>query len=352
MAEEEEEGEDRCDFFARAAHSVDPDLPSWPYDQKDAREDLADDSVWQEWCATALPPKVYDPPQFKYGCCTACFMPSLYFHRPGPPCDCDLCSCCCIPLCNSCCLYPWGSRKTVQFSDPDEWFTQMLQSPSNGVCPDFLKGIWWMQDNPGSETCATFHQGDWKNPRLCFQDTRRNYLHDATNVGGWSGAAYQQTKYMTRLEVSPDGKWVNIGGQSWMYIIQPGDSFVYADGTPFVTGPGDIMRLSYLDQPMDPKFKDGKGHTLMFQYMVRRIAYLDASGALVKTAAYDELLERVQQGPQKTCCGRDCCGFYELEEVPEADKQSVSILGVDYVDEEAEETSRPLLNAPGQMTIQ
>jgi hypothetical protein len=231
-------------------------------------------------------------------------------------------------------LLPWGEKKYVQITDPDEWFYEMLTAPIDPDCPEYLKGVFWMQDNPGSETICTFQQAAWVTSRVAFQDTRYNYCHDAENIGGFAGAAYQLSKYMTRIEIDTTraGKWINLGGYSWMYAVQPEDVFYDASGYQVDIGPGDFMRVSYLDQGIDPQFvadQDMCQHTLMFQYLVRKIAYLDESGTLVKTPAYDELAERASGESKKTCCGEDGCGFFSLQEVPENDWQTVAISTAD-----------------------
>merc|ERR1712113_511819 len=112
-----------------------------------------------------------------------------------------------------------------------------------------------------------------------------------------------------------------------MGVIQPDDVFYRPDGSRLDIEAGDMLRVSYLDENVDPKFRrhPERGHTLMFQYLVRRIAYLDEAGRLVLTPSYYDLADRAAGPSSKTCCGRNKCGFFELDEVPENDRQTVSI---------------------------
>jgi hypothetical protein len=219
-----------------------------------------------------------------------------------------------------------GGKQYVRITEPDQWFTAMLKVPAHRNCPEILKGAWWMQDNPGSETICTFHQCNWLTRRLAFQDTRKNFCLDASNIGGFAAATFILSNYTSRIEISPNDKWINLGGFSWMYVIQPDDDIRDKSGQPIDVEPGDMMRCSYLDEPVDPQYRLTGQHTIMFQYLVRRIAYLDPeSGVLVRTKAYDTLYERAAGPSSKTCCGEDGCGYFTLREVPENDWQTVGI---------------------------
>ena len=53
----------------------------------------------------------------------------------------------------------------VYLSNPDEWFLKMLEAPKDGdFCPDFLRGIWWMQDNIANETVVSLESAQWGRP--------------------------------------------------------------------------------------------------------------------------------------------------------------------------------------------
>ena len=105
------------------------------------------------------------------------------------------------------------------------------------------------------------------------------------------------------FEYSPDHKWIHItyrtsSTSNWVYVIQPGDVFKTPDGQVIDVTPGeDMMRVSYAS--LDTKDK------ITFQYLVRRVAYLDADGKLVKTPNYDKLMKVAESSTQFcTCC--DC----------------------------------------------
>merc|ERR1711904_347337 len=82
----------------------------------------------------------------------------------------------------------------------------------------------------------------------------------------------------------PDRKFININPQ-WIYVMQPGDQIHRPDGSPVEFEPGDMMRMAFHDNS-DPS------SCLAYQYLVRRVAYMDESGNLVKTKAYEELKRR------------------------------------------------------------
>mmetsp|Transcript_68422 Transcript_68422/g.119810 ORF Transcript_68422/g.119810 Transcript_68422/m.119810 type:complete len:370 (-) Transcript_68422:243-1352(-) len=317
------------------SHLQDPPLPWWPYSMSESTKMTgpSDESAWQMWEEKAQPPISYDPPQFKGSCLGMC-LPYLYFHRPMPPCGYDPCNTCCVPCVNKYIALPISKRKYVQITDPDSWFMEMLSSPGEAQLPEALRGVWWMKDNPGSETIACFNKTEWVTDKLGFQDNRYNWCHDGSNLTGSAAAIFQAIggkKARTRLEIGPSGKWINLGGASWIYIIQPDDRFFYADGSELQTDPGDMMRLSYMDTNVDPSkmglLPGTRKPTMGFQYMLKRIAYLDERRKLVKTPAYDELARQASGPFRKTCCGQLGCWNYSLDEVPPNDWQIVEVGG-------------------------
>lgn len=223
----------------------------------------------------------------------------------------------------------------MQITNPDSWFMDMLSSPGSHDLPESLRGVWWMKDNPGSETLVCFNKTTWVSDKLGFQDNRYNWCHDGSNMTG-SGAAMLQActaarfgSSKTRIEVGPSGKWINIGGASWIYAIQRDDKFWRPDGSQLHTDPGDMLRVSYLETDIDPSRLGCLGRvrkpTLTFQYLLKRVAYLDDGMRLVKTPAYDELAAQAGGPSRKTCCGELGCWRYSLDEVPPNDWQIVAI---------------------------
>jgi len=76
--------------------------------------------------------------------------------------------------------------------------------------------------------------------------------------------------------------------------MQPGDQIHRPDGSPVEFEPGDMMRMAFHDNT-DPS------SGLAYQYLVRRVAYMDDSGNLVKTKAYEELKRRaLMPEPEQT----------------------------------------------------
>merc|ERR1712048_281603 len=65
----------------------------------------------------------------------------------------------CIEFYKRCKLDPYPEH--VYLSDPNDWFTKMLTTGDHPNCPEFLKGIWWLQDNSGGEVLMTFHDAEW-----------------------------------------------------------------------------------------------------------------------------------------------------------------------------------------------
>jgi len=189
----------------------------------------------------------------------------------------------------------------------DDWFTKMLSTRSSPECPQSLQGIWWMQDNSAAEGLLTFHDAIWESESQFTKHPARNWTVDANNCWGISlTAQFNIPPGMPhRFQISPDGKWINIALVSttpssqdshWIYVIQEGDTFTRPDGTQIEITPGqDMMRLSYV------------GGSIFYQYLVRRVAYLNSDGALVKTKAYEELLAEAQKTDADLLCGYCGC---------------------------------------------
>mmetsp|Transcript_92564 Transcript_92564/g.258778 ORF Transcript_92564/g.258778 Transcript_92564/m.258778 type:complete len:284 (+) Transcript_92564:67-918(+) len=243
------------------------------------------DEEWAAWEAGAKSPEVYDPPQKRsFNDCINC---PLRFPCP-----------CCVPCVRGCCCYSLGSRR-VSLHQPDEWFAEMLRQ-KHPNCPEEFTGIWWMKDNTAAEGLLTLQDGAWETPKLMRKSAKYNWTVDACNLWG----AILTANFWVRggnhtFSRSLSGKWLQIAvvgsAANFIYVVQPGDVVKHKDGTPLDLTPGeDMIRISY---------EDLKGQKASFQYLARRVAYLDGSGALVKTKYYDELVE-VARNSDKCCRGR------------------------------------------------
>jgi len=276
-----------------------------PQDAKQFRNGID----WETWQRSARPPATYDPPQLRPGWLGRCRNVSCinWYLRRSPFCASPVVPCCCAQCCY-CCFNP--TRDVVQISNPDEWFIKMLSTGTSPKCPPHLQGIWWMQDNIAHEELGTFHDGEWATERLGLKSLAFNWTRASTCFGAILHTFVAWNKNTIRCEISPDGRWLNLAGSSgdpvWIYKIQPDDRFALPGGGELKTGPGEMMRLSFKDQ-MDTNSE------LTFQYRVRRVAYLDEAGSLVKTEAYDELaaLVALPQRPQGCCCGYCLCNLSE-----------------------------------------
>lgn len=150
-----------------------------------------------------------------------------------------------------------------------------------------------MQDNVAAEGIITLQDADWLTDSLGMKSARYNWTVDANNIWGmFLTANFWLRGGDHQFERSPNGKWWHIrtvlGSGHFIYVIQPGDEITRADGKVIDVTPGeDMMRISF----------DGSGRDrrIFYQYLVRRIAYLDGSGALIKTRAFTDLEKAVAQ---------------------------------------------------------
>mmetsp|Transcript_42008 Transcript_42008/g.110883 ORF Transcript_42008/g.110883 Transcript_42008/m.110883 type:complete len:357 (-) Transcript_42008:131-1201(-) len=275
---------------------------------------------WDVIESSFTPPQIYDPPQLRPGyikcsCINYLAHRSPLGARPG-------CPCCCVP-----CAYCWQpGGYYVDLLEPDEWFTKML---STGTSPNFpselLKGIYWMDGNLSGEVLTTFHDANWTTPSVGLKLWWFNWVTDYNLIGCFMKTLSASTCFSltNRIEVSPNKKWVMLSfgtaprkadgaNTCWMYVPQKGDKFKRLDGTELQWELGDLMRINH----ESPYSADAE---VNYQYMARRVAYLDEDGKLVKTQAYEEL-RRQASAPNPhppTCCGYGFCGL-KKELLPEA----------------------------------
>eukprot|EP00929_Paragymnodinium_shiwhaense_P023325 TRINITY_DN1462_c0_g2_i1.p1 TRINITY_DN1462_c0_g2~~TRINITY_DN1462_c0_g2_i1.p1 ORF type:complete len:353 (-),score=43.20 TRINITY_DN1462_c0_g2_i1:487-1506(-) len=225
--------------------------------------------------AKAHPPTLYSTPQKPDNCCISCL---LWAQRQT-----------CGTCCRSCCMRCGRSCLPLQrfkVTDPDEVFNQML-SVTHPRCPESLKGIWWLEDNVGSEGLVTFQDADWQTESIALKLNTYNWTYDSNGLGGiWLTINAWLFGGRHQFEFSPSGDWINIhirfGNSHFIYVLKEGDVLKRPDGSLVDFTPGeDLLRVSY--SSFDPET------AVMYQYLVRRVAYLDSDGRLVKTKAYERL---------------------------------------------------------------
>jgi len=255
---------------------------------------------WNKFEEAALPfTKIYDPPQLKGAYYAPCLI-DCFTHRSKV---CALPPLCCAPMFQKCVR----GLEYGKLSEPDAWFSRMLEE-KNPNMPEFMKGLYWMEDNVAPEVIMTFQSMDWREGGMQgYILPKYNWTNDVscwgtcctfTNCTGSPGVAWPFT-------FSPDRKFLNINPQ-WIYVMQPGDQIHRPDGTPVEFEPGDMMRMAFNDNT-DPS------SGLTYQYLVRRVAYMDGSGNLIKTKAYEELKRRaLMPEPERKrgrYCSCTCCGY-------------------------------------------
>jgi len=247
---------------------------------------------WKKFEEAALPyTKIYDPPQLKGAGQYAASLTDCCTHRS------KVCSLSCAP---------WFQKRVHNLeygllSEPDAWFSRMLEN-ENPNMPQFMKGMYWMEDNLAPEVVLTFQSMDWRPGGMQgYIMPRYNWTNDTScwgtcclvmNCTGTPNVAWPFT-------FSPDRKFININPQ-WIYVMQPGDQIHRPDGTPVEFEPGDMMRMAFHDNA-DPS------SGLAYQYLVRRVAYMDDNGKLIKTKAYEELKRRALMPEPERKRGRCSC---------------------------------------------
>lgn len=192
----------------------------------------------------------------------------------------------------------------------------MITSGANDKSPEWMRGVWWLCDNNApSETLFTFGGADWSDDSKVAQKKYWENFGVPANCFGcitMFGAAL--TNSTLRIELSPNGKWINLygTGPGWIYVDQPEDTFecknaavdMYGPSFKPVTELNEMLRVSHTDETLPLSEPN-------YQYRVRKVAYLDYDGKLVKTEAWDEFVRRAKMpfapGTEPNCCGYCFC---------------------------------------------
>jgi len=261
----------------------------------------------------------YAPPQLRHDKWPKLKGPVNWYSHRSP-----FCGECFIPACVcylKCCF---GFKELSLLESPDEVFVEML---SRGVaphlCPERLKGLYWMQDNLANEVLLTLQDTYWTTPTSDavslqgMKDMATNFSRDPTFFGCWNGPPFSPVTcppigccpcccppccmpvYATRTPMSfiasAAMKWLHAGPGTFVYIPGSDEVLRDADGNevPFDSSQ-DLLRIS----------GDPEGKAPDYQYRCRRIAYLAPDGSLVRTPAWEELIAKVRaENPTPGSCG-------------------------------------------------
>eukprot|EP00929_Paragymnodinium_shiwhaense_P014410 TRINITY_DN122319_c0_g1_i1.p1 TRINITY_DN122319_c0_g1~~TRINITY_DN122319_c0_g1_i1.p1 ORF type:complete len:361 (+),score=51.88 TRINITY_DN122319_c0_g1_i1:39-1085(+) len=231
---------------------------------------------WEDFERKVTPPVPYAPPQLNNCCCLSVAYCMMRF-----PC------CGCVQTCTQrCCCSTWKLQK-LAISDPDELFMQML-SVKNPACPEYLKGIWWMEDDVAPEGLLTFQDAEWFADGPFVKDGWHGWSYASNSIGGLGLIGLNWlSNPRTQFEPAPGGRWIGIRFSdrkpfNFIYVLNDGDVLRRPDGSLVDFTPGeDLLRQTF--SSFDPQTP------VLYQYLVRRVAYLDADGSLVKTKHYEKL---------------------------------------------------------------
>jgi len=223
-----------------------------------------------------------------------------------------------FPCCLAECIqgYTWCQGHNIQhkkISEPDQWFMDMMEPPpgQENQCPEFLRGVWWMKDNVANENLVSLESARWEfNGTVGWKYGFVNW----TTGSSWGGSLLLYLKKYAAMVLQIDTlkkKWVSFSHDDYIYILGPEDRLFDPEGkeVPFIPGE-DLLRITWAEG--DPK----KG--VFYQYIMRRVAYKDKDGKLVKTPRYDELLERVKRPTVEGAC----CNFF-LCNIPDENYGSI-----------------------------
>jgi len=201
----------------------------------------------------------------------------------------------------------------VKWANADEWLSKMLTSGANPKCPDHLKGVWWMSDNQcNQETIMTFQHADWSDEKNAILRYDLNWARTGTCGGMILNLSVGIRQPTFTVEISPTGEWMRLDGYA-IFVNASEHEFRTPDGERIELEPGDMMRIDHEDRE-DPST------SVTYQYIVRKIAFLNDTGELVKTPNFDRLqkcLNFAESRLNSSKCNYCICG---------ADKEIANLL--------------------------
>ncbi|KAG8457536.1 hypothetical protein KFE25_004172 [Diacronema lutheri] len=258
------------------------------------------------WPTDADVPRVYDPPQRKASFANQVMLCYVTGHR-NP-------LCVRFPCCVAQVLRSGFCNPGVEYfslTDPDTALERMLSNTAHPNCPAEQKAVFWMEDNIAGEVLITVQDAEWSADGTVGTKTNRlNWTRDPTCFASLLGSPLYFRAVgpaEVTLRYSPDRKWIMIHGAKtfWMRVLQADDTLTTPDGAPLSgVEPGDFMRITWKD-PTDPS------SGLAYQYLWKKIAWLDGAGRLVKSKRYDGVLQQAQMampaGSTPWCGFFNCC---------------------------------------------
>jgi len=259
---------------------------------------------WKVWKEILADPRfdwmTYDPPQKKAG--YGGILSNFYFFQPRA----------CIgsypPCCIAQCLQSQHGYKKIEISKADDWLPQFLER-GNEDLPDSFRGVWWLEDNTANETLVTvqdmYNVEAFGGKNIFIKDQSTNWTQ-GTSLWGTMLKNVSTNKVPFELEPGENPKWLGmLTGDDFIYFLGEEDQgkLVHPDGKPVDFVPGlTWLRVSSKDGDVS------KGVT--YQYLMRKVAFKDPDGKIVKTQYYDKLVERCERPtPEGCCCNLFLCNL-------------------------------------------
>ena len=246
---------------------------------------------WEKWNNSIKHFKpIYNPPQFKQK--PSCLFINNFYNCISHNSNNLFCQDCISNDTSSLCLLLSQVNKYNLIKDPDIFLNKMLNNRSQ-LCPDFLKGVWWMKDNIVNERFITFDDADWKNNRYAIKNMKYNWTNDNTCQGNILSCLLGIIPLTLIIEISDDNKWIAIkyaGQYGWIKIVQ--EPIKYANDwidkaleNKIVAKKGDLCRYTFSDNL-------NANSDIKYQYVMKRVAYRDSSGKIIKTPEWYNYIKR------------------------------------------------------------
>ncbi|CAK8999861.1 3-beta-glucosidase) (Laminarinase) (SacteLam55A) [Durusdinium trenchii] len=115
----------------------------------------------------------------------------------------------------------------VKISDPDKWFLQMMKPPadSEGKCPEFLEGVFWMRENVANENLVCLECAHWnKEGDMAIKHAFKDWTTGDSWCLGDSGAVDDLARVRKSTDAVGDrgsdrGSWSSVSNGRWSGMI-------------------------------------------------------------------------------------------------------------------------------------
>lgn len=210
---------------------------------------------------------------------------------------------CCYPWLEpiyNCCIEKCYKQEVIDVVENEDEVLNRFLKKRSPKCPEYMRGVWWLKDNAVQERLVSLEDADWQTNRYAVKDMRYGWSRDYSCMGGVLLCCVDLVRLNSYIEVSPHDDWVVlsfVGQKLWMKPMN--NEVNYSDkwwvederGTVGIEK-DDMFRVTYSDS-----LKPTEEST--YEYVLKRVAYLDESNTLVKTPHWETFKQRCKEKSER-----------------------------------------------------